>query len=71
MLAGIKDILIISTSQDIPRYKELLGDGSDLGISVSYEIQPMDTIQIFVLANVLHLSPMHLSHLDDSVADNL
>lgn len=40
MLAGIKEFLIISTSQDIPRYKELLGNGSDLGISISYEIQP-------------------------------
>ncbi len=40
MLAGIKDILIVSTSQDTPRYRELLGDGSDLGISISYEIQP-------------------------------
>ena len=40
MLAGIKGFLIISTSQDTPRYKELLGDGSDIGISISYAIQP-------------------------------
>lgn len=40
MMAGIKDILIISTPEDTPRFKELLKDGSDLGISLSYEIQP-------------------------------
>ena len=39
MLAGIKDILIISTERDIPLYKSLLGDGSHLGLSFCYEIQ--------------------------------
>ncbi len=39
MLAGIKDILIISTPRDLPMYKELLGDGSDLGITFKYEVQ--------------------------------
>jgi glucose-1-phosphate thymidylyltransferase len=40
MLAGIKDILIISTPQDTPRFEQLLGDGSQLGINLVYEIQP-------------------------------
>jgi glucose-1-phosphate thymidylyltransferase len=40
MLAGIRDILVISTPQDTPRYQQLLGDGRRWGVSLSYVVQP-------------------------------
>jgi glucose-1-phosphate thymidylyltransferase len=52
MLAGIKDILVISTPKDEPRFKDLLGDGRSLGIKLSYLIQPepKGIAQSFIIA---------------------
>jgi len=51
MLAGIKDILIISTPHDLPQFEKLFGDGHHLGLNFSYKVQevPNGLAQAFVL----------------------
>lgn len=51
MMGGIKDILIISTPEDLPSFKRLFGDGSDLGLNISYEVQeaPNGLAEAFII----------------------
>ena len=53
MLAGIQDVLIISTPTDISRFEDLLGDGSEIGMKFQYKVQPSPDglAQAFILGN--------------------
>ena len=56
MLAGIHNILIISTPEDTSKYEELLGDGSSIGLQLSYKIQPSPDglAQAFLLGGIIY-----------------
>lgn len=51
MIAGIKDILIISTMEELPRFKKLFGNGNDIGLNISYEVQsePKGIAEAFII----------------------
>ena len=68
MNAGIRDILIISTPQDTPRFEELLGDGHQFGVNLSYEVQPSPDglAQAFIIGGGVSKAGQYLI---DAIAD--
>ena len=69
MLAGVREILLISTPQDTPRFKELLGDGSQWGISLSYAVQPSQDGLAQVVAELLAVGQVGQGILIGQAAD--
>ena len=69
MLAGIRDVLVISTPQDLPSYQNLLGDGSDFGIHLSFAEQPSPDglAQAFTLESTLLAGTLFAWSLGDNI----
>jgi len=69
MLAGIRDVLVISTPQDTPRFAQLLGDGSQWGLNISYEVQasPDGLAQAFIIGEQFIGSDLSALVLGDNI----